>query len=140
MGAQPPLPPPPPPWAEPAPWAPAAPVYGERGWRTVAIGWVLLHLLIAVAIGVAQLFVSAFVMIASSPSADVSHANESVEGAGWAVLWAAVCLAAGGAGWFCFVYLRRSRAQRWFVFAAIESATTVTGAFLLAKSLWPNGT
>jgi len=99
------------------------------------VGWVLLHILIGVAMGVVVLFGSAFLLVVTSPAAAEADVGDEAMAAWWFV----VSLAAGIASWICFVYLNRPTVQRWLALFGIASVGAVVAASLMGRALVTGG-
>jgi hypothetical protein len=106
--------------------------HGIPAWRRPSIGWILLHVAIGlVALTIVQLFIIGLVLDLAGRRVD-----ELSDDMGWVVL---VCALAGLVSWLLFVFLRRSPAVRWAVFAGLLAIGFAVG-LILALATQPAGT
>ncbi len=146
------LPPPPPSWppAQPggAAWAPLTPAAPDRpAWRTAKVGWVILHIVIGLGIGVGVFFVVMLAIAAGhfdlqtvDAMLKASRASNYL-GPGEQRILAAigggfmVSLAASVLGWLLFVYLRAGTVMRIILVIALPLAGAAVGYAMMAAAL-----
>lgn len=94
------------------------------GWRSPGVGWILLHLLIALAIW----FLVTSVTLVAVEGVDRPEPSDA------AAIAALVGLIPGVAGWFLFVYLSRSLGIRWL--ALLAGSAIQVGVITIASLAW----
>lgn len=97
--------------------------FGTPRWRAAGVGWILLHLLIALAI---------WFLVTSVTLVAVGERPESIIHPG--VVGAFVGLIPGVTGWFLFVYLPRSLGIRWL--ALLTGYALQVGLIIVTSLPW----
>jgi len=102
--------------------------FGTAGWRSGGVGWILLHIVIGLGIGLVAVFLAT--ALAFAAGRDTEGASEGAELAVGSAVMGMFAFSLGG--WLLFVYLRRSVGVRlaWFLGPAVVALAALTGVMI----------